>query len=72
MAKIDLNVLKELKTIKEMIQDGQKRLSDYTSVKAESLSEKNTDCENALIELDEEIHEEFADIENALCELTTE
>ena len=42
MAKIDLNVLKELKTIKEMIQDGQKRLSDYTSVKAESLSEEST------------------------------
>ena len=68
MAKIDENVLKEINVIKKMIQDGQKRLSDFTSQKTDSLFESKTDCENALIELDEEL----ADIENALCELTSE
>ena len=70
MPRIDLDVLKELKIIRDMIQDCKKRLSDFTDGKDAVLHQITDDLENAICEESESIESSLADIENALCELS--
>lgn len=70
MSRIDIDVLKELKIIRDMIQDCKKRLSDFTDGKDAVLHQKTDDIENAICEESEGIESALADIENALCELS--
>lgn len=70
MSRIDLDVLKELKIIRDIIQDSKKSLSDFTDGKDAALHEITNDLENAICEESEGIESALADIENALCELS--
>lgn len=72
MSRIDIDVLKELKIARDMIQDCKKRLSDFTDGKDAALHQITDDLENAICEESEGIESALADIENALCELTEE
>lgn len=70
MSRIDIDVLKELKIIRDMIQDSKKRLSDFADDKDAVLYQITDDLENAICEESEGIELALADIENALCELS--
>ena len=70
MSRIDIDVLKELKIVRDMIQDCKKRLSDITDGKDAALHQITDDLENAICEESEGIESSLADIENALCELS--
>lgn len=70
MSRIDIDVLKELKIIRDMIQDSKKSLSDFTDGKDAVLHQITDDLENAMCEESEGIESALADIENALCELS--
>lgn len=72
MSRIDINVLKELKVIRDVIQDSKKSLSDFTDGKDAVLHQITDDLENAICEESEDLAGALADIENALCELTEE
>lgn len=69
---IDIETAKELKTIKDMIQNSKKELNDYTNMRDDKNESDITDTQNAACELSEELETRLSDIENALCELTEE
>lgn len=69
---IDIEVAKELKTIKDMIQSGKKSLNDYTDMRDNKNEFDNMETQNAACELSAELDERITDLENALCELTEE
>ena len=72
MSKIEVDILKEFKIIRSMIQDSKKRLCDFIKMKDDILHQRTDDLENAICEESEDIESALADIENALCELTEE
>lgn len=72
MANIDREVMKELTSIRKMIQTAKKDSTKFATVKDDMLDDKISVNENATCELSEEIDARITDIENALCELTEE
>lgn len=69
---IDRDIAKELKTIKDMIQDSKKSLNDFTDMRDDKNESDIGDAQNATCELSEDVESRLSDIENALCELTEE
>lgn len=67
-----LAITKEIKTIKDMIQDSKKSLNDYTDMRDNKNESDISDTQTALIESDEARIEEMSEAENALCELSEE
>lgn len=65
---IDRYVAKELKTIKDMIQNSKKDLNDYTNMRDDKNESDNTETQNAACELSEEMDIGMSDLENAICE----
>lgn len=70
MAKISVEILKELAVIRAMLYENKKVLSDISDNNMSSIIEKTDTLENAICEQSEDIESALADIENALCEIT--
>lgn len=70
MARISTDILKELATIRSLIYENKKALSDISDVNKESINERADNLEIAICEQSEDIESALADIENALCEIT--
>lgn len=70
MSRISVEVLKELATIRAMLYETKKVLSDISDNNMSSIIEKTDTLENAICEQSEDIESALADIENALCEIT--
>lgn len=68
MANIDREVMKELTSIRKMIQTAKKDLAKFAIVKDDMLDDKIDANENATCELSEEMDIGMSDLENAICE----
>lgn len=69
---IEKEIAKELKAIRDMVQDGKRELNSYTDGRDDKNESEISDTQNATCELSEELDQRITDIENALCELTEE
>ena len=69
---IDRSTAKELKTVRDMIQEAKRSLNDFTDMRDDKNEADITDTQNALIESDEARIEEMSETENAICELSEE
>lgn len=67
---IDIEIAKELKTIKDMVQSSKKSLNNYTDMRDDKNESDNTDSQIATCELSEELDERITDVEVAICELS--
>ena len=67
---LDKQTAKELKTIKDMIQDAKRSLNKFTNMRDDKNEADNNDTQNATCELSEELDSRVSDLENAICELS--
>ena len=63
-------IMQAIGAVSEKVNDYTRRLSDYTTMRADNNEQSAADAQNASIELDEVIDSRISDIENALCELS--